>query len=117
MCRFAAVLHSIVHNDVGILCASRPLLVFFSWYAAYYFFMFLTVKYGLVSKFTICHTFPFRSVIILGLLLEIDIVVKTCGLKYAVLPNPLLGKGSTQPYYKNGSCVSAVHNRENGSKA
>jgi hypothetical protein len=73
------------------------------------------MKYGTVSKFRICHTFPFGSVIILGLLLEIDIVVKACGLKYAMLPNPLLGKCSKQPYYKNGSCVSTVLNRENGS--
>jgi hypothetical protein len=43
--------------------------------------------------------------------------VKTCGLKYAMPPIPLLGKGFTQPYYKNGSCFLAVHNRENDSKA
>jgi len=78
--------------------------------------MSLTMEYGIVSKFRICYTFPFGSVI-LGLLLETDIMVKTCGLKYAALPNPLLGNGSTRPYYKNGSCVSAVHNRENSSKA
>jgi len=70
------------------------------------------MKYGIVSIFRICHIFPFGSVFILGLLLEIYIAVKTRGLKYAMLPNPLLGKGSTQPCYKNGSCVSVPHNRE-----
>jgi hypothetical protein len=33
-------------------------------------FMSLTMEYGIVSKFRICHTFPFGSVIILGLMLE-----------------------------------------------
>jgi len=34
------------------------------------FLMSVTVKYGIVPTFRICHTFPFGSVIILGLLLE-----------------------------------------------
>jgi hypothetical protein len=29
----------------------------------------------------------------------------------------VLGKGSTQPFYKNGGLISTVHNRYSGSKA
>lgn len=57
----------------------------------------LTMELEVVSKFRICNTFPFGFFIILGLL-EIDIVVETCGLKSAMLPYPVLGRGSTQLY-------------------
>jgi hypothetical protein len=93
------------------------LLVFLSWYAVFIIYLVpLTVELEIVSKFRIWHTFPFGSFIILGLL-EVDIVVETCGWKSAVLPYPVLGRGSTQLYYKNGSYVSAVHSREDGGKA
>jgi len=102
VCRFAGVLYSIVHGDVGIVSTDRSLLF---WGVGMLLITFLsfTVKYGIVSTFGIFHTFPFGSVIILGLLLETDIVVKTCGLKYPMLSNSVFGNGSTRPYYKNGS--------------
>jgi len=96
LCVYLVLCYIVLYTTMSVFYAPiRSLLVFLSWYAAYHFLLSLTVKYGIMSKFRICHTFPFGSVIILGLLLEIDIVVKTCGLKYAMLLNPLLGKGST----------------------